>query len=699
MVARMMRWPPWPPVQSKKFQVKVVLLRLESLEEDLGSPGKKKAFMAEVRWKGPKTALASIRKPSIQRNYTVPSELSPGKQGSGDPDSFGFVSVAEWNEEFRCVCCLSSYREKAYHPWEIAFFLLDSSGGGPGRKMSIVGSASVNLSDFVSAAEGQEIQLTVPLRPPAAYSQLSLQISLEAVELRPTQESPAARSIAPAPPSPLPASTPAAEQRMEVSALKAGLRKVKILTDLVSSARWSSKREDSGRSDDSGQSPRALSDDEAETESVRKSFSYGTLAAANVLGGGSAAEDWFYYSGGGQRDSDAAPCPSSASSSSSYSSSYSGRKGSGLIPWKKRKMSFRSPRPRGEPLLKRAYAEDGGDDIDYDRRQLSSSDGESSARLTQAEGGDFGDEEGRFEVGRWEQREVASRDGQMKLQAEVFFASMDQRSEEAGGESACAALVAVIADWLLRAAGDGPAALPIKSQFDGLIREGSRQWRRLCDDPLFRCRFPDRHLDLDAVLQGGVRPLALVPAKSFVGFFRPDCRSAGDEGPGTREGAADSLSFLSGAMSFDSIWDEVSRPGAAGVYIVSWNDHFFVLKAEEDAYYIIDTLGERLHEGCAQAYILKFDAAATISRVCGAAEPPAATETSTEEEEEKEEEAVAAARGKECCKEYIKSFLAAIPVRELQAEVSKGLIAAATPPHHRLQIEFHFAASSPPPPR
>ena len=48
------------------------------------------------------------------------------------------------------------------------------------------------------------------------------------------------------------------------------------------------------------------------------------------------------------------------------------------------------------------------------------------------------------------------------------------------------------------------------------------------------------------------------------------------------------------------------------VYIVSWNDHFFVLNVEQDAHYIIDTLGERLYEGCNQAHVLKFDKDTTI---------------------------------------------------------------------------------------
>lgn len=37
-------------------------------------------------------------------------------------------------------------------------------------------------------------------------------------------------------------------------------------------------------------------------------------------------------------------------------------------------MSFRSSKSKGEPLLKRDVREEGGDDIDFDRRMLTSSD-------------------------------------------------------------------------------------------------------------------------------------------------------------------------------------------------------------------------------------------------------------------------------------------------------------------------------------
>ncbi|KAJ6300309.1 hypothetical protein OIU76_021169 [Salix suchowensis] len=61
-----------------------------------------------------------------------------------------------------------------------------------------------------------------------------------------------------------------------------------------------------------------------------------------------------------------------------------------------------------------------------------------------------------------------------------------------------------------------------------------------------------------------------------------------------------------------------------------------------------------------------------------------------------EEEGEVMCQGKDSCKEYIKSFLAAIPIRELQADIKKGLMAS-KPLHHQLQIEFHYTQYWQPP--
>jgi len=297
----------------------------------------------------------------------------------------------------------------------------------------------------------------------------------------------------------------------------------------------------------------------------------------------------------------------------------------------------------------------------------------------------------------------------LKLQTQVFFASIDQRNERAAGESACTALVAVIADWLH----SNKDEMPIKSEFDSLIRDGSLEWRNLCKNDVYIEQFPDKHFDLETILQAKIRPVSVAPEKSFVGFFHPE---------GLEEGGFD---FLHGAMSFDSIWDEISlsasdcpNNGEPLVYIVCWNDHFFILKVEKNAYYIIDTLGERLYEGCNQAYVLKFDKDTIITKLSNEGQtsdekpatasdkmqPKSCEETSTggtlvdqsnESSDENSEREKIVCRGKESCKEYIKSFLAAIPIRELEADIKKGLMASAPFPH-RLQIEFHYTRFLPP---
>lgn len=201
---------------------------------------------------------------------------------------------------------------------------------------------------------------------------------------------------------------------------------------------------------------------------------------------------------------------------------------------------------------------------------------------------------------------------------------------------------------------------PTKSEFDALIREGSLEWRKLCEETSYISRFPNKHFDLDTILDSKVRSISVLRQKSFIGFFQPE-----------------SFESLSGAMSFDDIWHEISAQRCDPmVYIVSWNDHFFVLKVEDNACYIIDTLGERLYEGCNRAYILKFDENTEMYKL-----------PEKNGDEDKDE---IICRGKECCREFINRFFAAIPLREELEIEKKGGVNNSSAPHQRLQIEFHF---------
>jgi hypothetical protein len=255
-------------------------------------------------------------------------------------------------------------------------------------------------------------------------------------------------------------------------------------------------------------------------------------------------------------------------------------------------------------------------------------------------------------------KELVSREGQAKLKSEVFFASFDQRSEEASGESACTAVVTVIAHWLHSNRNSNPT----RAKFDSLITEGCSLWRRLCDNDKYTNSFPDKHFDLETVLEADLRPISVLRERSFTGFFSPE-----------------KFESLKEAMSFDQIWNTIIENNTndyeTRIYIVSWNDHFFVLKAEDDAFYIIDSLGERLFEGCNQAYILKFDESSAMY-----------------EKKILEGEDEIICRGKECCREYIKRFLAAISLAELEEEEKKKTVSTFSL-FRRLQIDFNFCSS------
>ncbi|KAI3965087.1 hypothetical protein MKX01_014018 [Papaver californicum] len=382
------------------------------------------------------------------------------------------------------------------------------------------------------------------------------------------------------------------------------------------------------------------------------------------------------------------------------------------LSWNRKKpLSFRSlSHPRDTPLLNKSNGEGGGDDIDNDRRyQLLPPQQKPVQEDTKVSNNAFQDSEfagsDRFEIGDWEEKRLVSRDGKVELVTKVFLASIDQRSEKVAGESACAVLVAVIAYWLHQ----NPRTLPLKCELDKLVREGSSEWRNLCEKEIHWDTFADRHFDLDTVLQEKIRPLSVVTEKSYVGFFKVSDN-------------AEHLEYMQGALSFDDIWEELQKNEATSeeqVYILSWNDHFFVLKVEAETIYIIDTLGERLYEGCDKAYILMFNKDSRISRILpkqstGNTKSKEKAETNAKSKEKAEitvkskekadTNADAASRqvgdespreiiseGKAACKDYIKEFLASLPLRELQEEIERGGTEQSSL-HHRLQIDCHYTA-------
>ncbi|GAB4836212.1 hypothetical protein Ancab_001127 [Ancistrocladus abbreviatus] len=734
MVVNIIKWRPWPPPQSKRFEATVVVHSVKGLQlveeenKGLSLDGGLARLMVEIKWKGSRiNGLRALRRRG-KRNYT----REEGLRDDG---------CVQWNEEFRTVCAFSASKDGIFQPWEVVFIVFRCLNERPKNRVLVAGPAVLNIADFASViVDGEkELEITVPLSVPANVGQCSpsLCLSLNLMELRASQEPPEAvpRPIMSVPLSPC-FGTPQTIEKDDATTVKERLRKVKSLTEFASSrkskkayhgevssdGKFSTGSEDSENTYPFDTDSFDVSDEDSEetkeNTDVKKSYDYGTLVSANLARRAFGSriygedEDRLYYSNH-KLDIISLDIQDSAVAVSEQTSRQSPKLG--ILTWKTRKLSFRSPKGKGEPLLKKEYAEDGGDDIDFDRRLLSSSD-ESPIWLSRSEEdsttsvSEFGDDN--FTIGSWECKEVTSRDGRMKLRTKVFFASIDQRHERAAGEGACTALVAVIADWLHSNRGE----IPIKSEFDSLIREGSLQWRKLCENEAYRERFPDKHFDLETVLQAKIRPLSVIAEKSFIGFFHPE---------GLNE---DGFNFLVGAMSFDSIWDEICQITSECpsddplVYVVSWNDHFFILKVDQDAFYIVDTLGERLYEGCNQAYVLKFDGDTIIERiptpssleneksgnggkVQSEKETPATKEAPQPEKsvsgsaeegmavDVKGEEDIVICKGKESCKEYIKSFLAAIPIRELQADIKRGLMAA-TPLHHRLQIEFQHTQFS-----
>lgn len=743
----MMKWP-LRQLFSKKYQVNLVLNRLEGLST---SESEESKLYVDLKWKGPKGALGSrFRSMKREKTNALPLEYS------------GCIT---WNKEFEHVCVLTNDKAGVFQPWHVYFVLCKALPETSKGKPSVLGTAILDLGFLAASGNASNFPTTLPVKCKTGDRDVeaTFGITFSLSELRTVYEAgfesvhrlmaPAMACIGGDPYAWEPEDDDVGKVHPDVEKKKKSSKELSREQVLGLKGKKNLPVEDvdpndggkfSPRSDGSVQDALDLFDsdwvddsdyeygEEVEEPNIGQFVSYGTLTGVNLVVEGAlphhaeeaagAVTDEIEVRDNIHSRAAVMATPKVDTTPEELSTSESGEpvpQGSlmSMLSWRKRKLSFRSPRSRGEPLLNKAYGEEGGDEIDWHRRQAESNTEfpeptrQKSEDSVAAVAGalDFG--ETLFAVGTWEEKDLISRDGRTQLSTNVFFASFDQRSESAAGESACTALVAVIADWLHK----HPTLVPSKAEFDMLIREGSAEWRNLCTVEAFKDRFADKHFDLETVIEAAVRPLSVVPEKSFVGFFVP-------------EGVSESLDFLQDAMSFDSIWEEVERAGPA-VYIVSWNDHFFVLKLEEDRCYIIDTLGERLQEGGEQAYILQFDAQTSLgpapipkaedSKIAiqpetAAAEvsdslalvkvgtdsdptPPASDAAATSSETPMEL-VVSTEKvhngGKATCCQFIKEFFAALPLRELQSDIKKGLLGK-VPLHQRLQIEFHYTTSRP----
>ena len=256
-----------------------------------------------------------------------------------------------------------------------------------------------------------------------------------------------------------------------------------------------------------------------------------------------------------------------------------------------------------------------------------------------------------------------------RLPTECLRTTTPERSEAEEAEDGASDASADSAD---SATFDQPSSQP-RFALDFIVTGAAREWRRLCADAALVARFPDKHFDLDTAaalhapfsveaearawvaesetgdetaftrnetlrsastsprprgVDGDADPVAtatrettqtrntgcavpkrLLRAKihhgeSFVGFLRP---------PGVAKGDSPALDALSeAAPPLEAIVGELAA-SAPSTYAVSWNDHFFLLhfrrEAGETVAYVMDSLGERLCEGCRRAYVLRFDGA------------------------------------------------------------------------------------------
>ncbi|KAJ0643302.1 hypothetical protein HanRHA438_Chr16g0738091 [Helianthus annuus] len=114
MVVKMMKWRPWPPILSRKFEVKVVVKKMEFGGCDPVHADTEKDYhrVVEIKWKGPKITLGSLRR-TVKREVT--------KDGSiVDPNGVVFVGS-------RILFSLYPfwYKENEFLPWEIGFKVLN----------------------------------------------------------------------------------------------------------------------------------------------------------------------------------------------------------------------------------------------------------------------------------------------------------------------------------------------------------------------------------------------------------------------------------------------------------------------------------------------------------------------------------------------------------------------------------------------
>ncbi|KAM6565823.1 hypothetical protein CsatA_024951 [Cannabis sativa] len=252
---------------------------------------------------------------------------------------------------------------------------------------------------------------------------------------------------------------------------------------------------------------------------------------------------------------------------------------------------------------------------------------------------------------------LLSQDKEALLKVPVLFASFDQTSRLASGYGACSVIAILIAHWLHC----NPKLIPTRVQFESLIIQGSSEWRALSNESsYYQNKFYNNHFDIETVINAGIRPVSICTDRSVTGMF-----------------GVEKFNLLKDMFSLDNMWETITKDLTTEpkIFVVGWNDHFFVLKLELHVCYIIDSYGSRLFRGCNQAYMLKFDDSSVIY---GTHQQILCT-------------------GKDCCKEYMRKFLSSTIVMNLEKEYKRGYIQL---PHlyEKLQVDMSYMCLNAPSP-
>lgn len=114
MVVAMMKWRPWPPLSSKKYETKIIIKHIQGFIKNTDQDYSKMGV--EIIWKGGyKTNNPLLfRKRSVRRNVT--------KDGVCKNDE-----IIEWDEEFVTVCNFIGLKDGGFCPFEVTFKVFDVS--------------------------------------------------------------------------------------------------------------------------------------------------------------------------------------------------------------------------------------------------------------------------------------------------------------------------------------------------------------------------------------------------------------------------------------------------------------------------------------------------------------------------------------------------------------------------------------------